>query len=113
MYENKHDEINYRNKLAKMNIEKAEIFLAKKNKTSLDEAKAIRHLVNAAYHEAHIQLQLGNPIYRDKTEKEIFKMAEHDLLYSLYHPKADVSKIRIVHYVKNLFKKKDINEVKK
>ena len=38
MYENKHDEINYRNKLAKMNIEKAETFLAKKNKTSLDES---------------------------------------------------------------------------
>lgn len=103
----KYDEIKYRNDLAKMNVNKADILSLKKNMTKQESAKAFKCLVNATYHEFKIKALLDDPVYRNKTDKELYKMAEDDFVEFYRNENSDRNMMRLIDFVKNLFKKKD------
>ena len=109
----KYQEIEYRNNLARMNLKKLEAIAAKKHRTKQDADEAYKCAVNLNYHELCMQVYLNNPVYRDKTDKELYKMAENDLKTFAINKKADIPMIHLMQFVKNVFKKKDINGRKK
>lgn len=122
-----HDEIKYRNDLAKMNLNKTYMLSQKKNITKEEIAKANKCSINAAYHELKIRAILGDPVYCLKTDKELYKMAEEEFdvqmkflkdkkFYKMTEEELDecysdvtfrINLKRLINFVKSFFKKKD------